>query len=157
MIISASPAISKIFYEAGYQEGDAEAPDCFSTNGVSPDPASPKKQAELCASCPQNRFGSRANLVTGAKGKACQDSKRLAVVPADDMHNETFGGPMLLRIPPASLQGMGTYNAHLQNAGHTFYSVKSFQYQYHHHLQYKIHLYHHLVRRIYLDYLFDLL
>ena len=123
VIVSASPAISKIFYEDAYSEGDTDAPDCFSTNGIHPDPASPKKQAELCATCPKNIWGSRANANTGAKGKACQDSKRLAIVPLDDMKNEQLGGPLLLRVPPASLQNMGNYNAYLQGQGHVFYSV----------------------------------
>lgn len=123
VLVRTSPAISKIWYEAPFVEGSDSPPDCFSTNGTTPDPASPKKQAELCATCPKNVFGSRANAATGAKGKACQDSKRIAVVPLSDLKNEQWGGPLLLRVPPASLSGMGTYNAHLQNAGHTYFSV----------------------------------
>jgi hypothetical protein len=124
VIVHASPAISKIWYNGGYQEGDKEAPDCFSVNGVSPDPASPDRQAELCATCPKNVWGSKTTEA-GKPGKACQDSKRLVVVPAGDLQNEMFGGPMLLRVPPASLQDMGQYNDMLGQMGHRFYTVRT--------------------------------
>lgn len=123
VIVRASPVIAKIYYEKAYVDGDDSPPDCFSVNGTTPDPTSPKKQADLCAICPKNAFGSRANANTGAKGKACSDTKRLAIVPLNDLHNERFGGPLLLRVPPSSLRNMGTYSSHLQNAGHTHFSV----------------------------------
>ena len=124
VIVHSSPAVSKIYYEGQYSEGDSEAPDCFSVNGHNPDPASPKKQAELCATCPNNIWGSKT-MANGKPGKACQDSKRLVVVPANDLANELFGGPMLLRVPPASLQDMGAYNSQLQQFGHAFYTVRT--------------------------------
>ncbi len=124
IIVHASPSIAKIWYDGQYAEGDNEAPDCFSVNGVNPDPASPRKQSELCATCPRNVWGSKT-LPSGKAGKECQDSKRLVVVPADDIANEMFGGPMLLRVPPASLQDMGKYNSDLQQFGHAFYTVRT--------------------------------
>lgn len=124
VIINASPVISKIWYEDGYIEGSTEAPDCFSVNGMAPDPASPKKQNDVCATCPKNMWGSKTTAA-GKPGKACQDSKRLVVVPANDLANEMFGGPMLLRIPPASLQDMGQYASVLQQYNHKFYTVKT--------------------------------
>ncbi len=122
VIVKASPVIAKIFYAEGYSEGDKEAPDCWSVNGQTPDPASPAKQCQTCAACPQNIWGSRMTAA-GKPGKACQDSKRLAVVPAGDLRNEMFGGPMLLRVPAASLQDMGAYSSLLQQHGHSYFSV----------------------------------
>jgi hypothetical protein len=122
VIVKASPVIAKIFYAEGYSEGDKEAPDCWSVNGQTPDPASPSKQCQTCAACPQNIWGSRMTAA-GKAGKACQDSKRLAVVPAGDLRNEMFGGPMLLRVPAASLQDMGAYSSLLQQHGHSYFSV----------------------------------
>jgi hypothetical protein len=107
-IVGISPAIAKIWYDKRYQEGDNAAPDCWSTNGVSPDLASPKKQCSTCAACPQNVFGSRITEA-GKKGKACQDNRRLAVVPMGDVSNEGYGGPMLLRLPPMSLANLDKY------------------------------------------------
>jgi hypothetical protein len=124
VIINSAPSLSKIFYERGYVEGSTEPPDCLSVNGKTPDPASPKKQAEVCTLCPKNAWGSKTTEA-GKQGKACQDSKRLVVVPAGDLRNEMFGGPMLLRVPPASLADTAQYSAVLERVGHTFFSVRT--------------------------------
>lgn len=124
VILKASPILSKIFYEKGYEEGSTAAPDCFSVNGVTPDPASPKKQAQVCAACPHNAFGTR-RLANGemGKGKACQDSKRLAVVPAGDIDNEALDGPMLLRVPAGSFKDLKTYADAMNSQGFPYYGV----------------------------------
>lgn len=103
VIVNSSPDLSKIYYKKRYEEGDDAAPDCFSVDGHKPDPTSPNKQSSLCATCKHNVFGS-AITESGSKAKACADNRRIAIVPAKDPHNETFGGPMMLRVPPASLQ-----------------------------------------------------
>lgn len=122
VILKGAAYISKIWYENGYVEGSTAAPDCFSPNGVVPDPASAKRQANACASCPRNVWGSKITDA-GKKGKACGDSKRLAVVPLADIPNETFGGPMLLRVPAASLQDLATYGNKMQNLGYPYYGI----------------------------------
>ncbi len=122
VILKAAPYISKIWYEQGYVEGSTAAPDCFSPNGVVPDPQSVKKQSNACATCPQNVWGSKITEA-GKKGKACSDSKRLAVVPVGDIPNETFGGPMLLRVPAASLQDLATFGNKMQNLGYPYYAI----------------------------------
>ena len=124
VMVKASPVISKIFYAEGYSEGDKEAPDCWSVNGEAPDPAAPHKQCTTCAACPQNIWGSKM-MPSGKPGKACQDSKRIAVVPADDMMNTAFGGPMLLRIPAASLQDMSAYSTMLQQHGYPYFGMRT--------------------------------
>src|SRR5262245_58923604 len=43
VVVKSPQVISKIWYEAGYVEGSSAAPDCFSANGLTPDPASLKK------------------------------------------------------------------------------------------------------------------
>jgi len=108
VLVKASPNISKIFYEDGYSEGSDSAPSCFSNDGITPDPESEAKQAISCAACPQNVWGSRITD-NNKKAKACADSRRVAVAPADDIANEVMGGPMLLRIPAASLKDMSTF------------------------------------------------
>lgn len=108
VVVKSASNLSKIYFEQGYVEGSNAAPDCFSTNGIVPDPAANKKQARACGGCPKNAWGSRVSEA-GKQGKACGDSKRLAVVPAGDLKNEAMGGPMLLRVPAASLQDMVTF------------------------------------------------
>lgn len=123
VVLKASQHLSKIFYEAGYTEGSTAAPDCFSTNGVTPDMASAKRQANACAACPKNAWGSAISRVSGKAAKACQDSKRIAIVPLDDLKNELYGGPMLLRIPAASLQELAQFGQKMQALGYPYYSI----------------------------------
>lgn len=122
VILKSASYISKIWYEKGYVEGSTAAPDCFSPNGVVPDPQSAKKQSNACANCPQNVWGSKITEA-GKKGKACSDSKRLAVTPVGDIANETFGGPMLLRVPAASLQDLATFGNKMQNLGYPYFAI----------------------------------
>lgn len=114
VILKASSVISKIWYKDGYVEGSDAAPDCFSTNGVTPDMSSKNRQANTCAACPMNAWGSRVTA-NGKGGKACSDSKRIAVVPLRDIRNEVYGGPMLLRVPAASLNELAQFGNKLQS------------------------------------------
>jgi hypothetical protein len=122
VILKASGHVSKIFYEGGYEEGSASPPDCYSTNGVTPDAGSQKKQAATCALCPKNQWGSRITP-QGKQGKACSDSKRLAVTPLGDIANEGMGGPMLLRVPAASLRDLAAYGEKMQALGYPYYAI----------------------------------
>lgn len=124
VIVGVSPNISKQWYDKKFTEGDDAAPDCFSVNGVHPDPASPKKQCESCAVCPQNIWGSRITDA-GKKGKNCQDSRRVAVVPVADIVNADFGGAMMLRLPPTSLSGFASFNKELARFGAQPYMVNT--------------------------------
>jgi len=122
VILQAAKTVSKIWYKDGYVEGSNAAPDCFSNNGVVPEVSSKLKQCETCAACPMNQWGSRITPA-GKQGKACSDSKRLAVVPEQDMLNEAHGGPMLLRVPAASLQDIAMYGQKMQQMGFPYYAV----------------------------------
>lgn len=104
VLVQASPQISKLYYEKKYAEGDDAAPTCFSLDGIKPDKSSEKIQSETCATCPHNVWGSRVTE-NGNKTKACADNRRVAVVPYPDLTNNN-DGPMLLRVPPASLASL---------------------------------------------------
>lgn len=122
VVLKASQHVSKIWYENGYVEGSTAAPDCFSNNGITPEVTAAKKQCETCALCPMNQWGSRTTPA-GKAGKACSDSKRLAVAPLNDLNNELYGGPMLLRVPAASLQDAAMYGQKLAQLGYPIFSV----------------------------------
>lgn len=122
VIVKGSPQISKIYYPGAYNEGDADAPDCFSIDGVKPDPGAANAQAPTCASCPKNIWGSKITE-QGNKTKACSDSRRIAIVPYPDLKNESFGGPLLLRVPPASLQELKSYGESLEAVGAPYQAV----------------------------------
>jgi len=122
VILKASKAISKIFYSKKYEEGDDTAPDCWSIDGIAPDPASTNKQHANCATCPNNVWGSRVTD-SGKKAKACADNRRLAVVPLHDIGNETFGGPMLMRVPAASLADLAQFGNLMAKKGYPYNAI----------------------------------
>lgn len=125
VLVKAAAGISKVWYETGYVEGSNAPPDCWSVDGRVPDRASPKLQNPTCAGCRWNAWGSSRTQGGSGKGKDCADSKRLAIVPAADVENEVNGGPMLLRIPPASLGELGKYYQELASMGLNYFEVET--------------------------------
>lgn len=122
VIVKASPAVSKLYYSKAYTEGDDAPPLCFSLNGEKPDDGSAEKQSPTCAACPHNAWGSRITE-SGGKAKACSDNRRLAIVPYPDIDNVTFGGPMLLRVPPTSLQELARLGDSLKQTGLPYQAI----------------------------------
>lgn len=120
VIVKAAGVKSKIYYP-DWKPGSNEPPHCFSTNGLAPDPGAKHKQHASCAACPMNAWGSRISEA-GKPGKACADSKRLAVVPMIDIPNELFGGPMLLRVPAASLNELAEFGDGMSKLGFPYFS-----------------------------------
>jgi hypothetical protein len=118
IIIGVAENLSKTFYADGYVSGNDSPPDCFSLDAITSDPSSPNRQAIKCAQCPQNVWGSKTS--GGGRAKACADQRRLAVVPAGDITNESLGGPMLLRLPPTSLANLANYSSLLERRGADF-------------------------------------
>ena len=101
VIVKVNKGTSKVFYLNGYKEGEQAKPDCFSNNGDRPDAGSKQPQAKSCQACAHNQWGSKIGE-NGGKGKACQDSVRIAIAPPDQVND-----PMLLRVPPASIKALG--------------------------------------------------
>ena len=124
VLVKASPNLSKIFYAKAYAEGDDQTPDCYSLDSIKPDPGSMQKQCDSCAACPQNVWGSKITP-TGSKTKACADARRVACVPSADVVNEIAGGPMLLRVPPASLAELANYGDRLRANGWPYYGLST--------------------------------
>jgi hypothetical protein len=121
VIVKASPAVSKLFYNKNFEEGDDAKPDCFSLDGVRPDASVQQPPSPTCINCPKNAWGSKITN-TGQQLKACADHKRLAIVPFGDLRNEG-NGPMLLRVPPASLQNLAGLAAPLKKLGSPYQAV----------------------------------
>jgi len=113
VVVGANPRLSKTWYaKAWTPESEPSSPDCFSLDGISPDTASTDPQNDLCASCPQNAWGSKVTP-QGKQIKACSDQKRLAVVSADDPTGPVY----LLQVTPAALAGLGQYQKELSHRG----------------------------------------
>jgi hypothetical protein len=121
VIVKSSPVITKTYYIKGWEDGANSPPDCFSSNGITPDANAPHKQNTVCKTCRWDAFNSRSQ--EGSKGKACQDNRRIAIVPAKDIDNEALGGPMLLRVPPASLKELVNHAVRLDQKGLPYFGV----------------------------------
>jgi hypothetical protein len=113
VIVGANPRLSKTFYaEQWSKDSEPAGPDCFSLDGVKPDSSVAAPENDVCASCPNNAWGSRV-APNGQQLKACSDQKRLAVVSADD----PTGAIYLLQVTPAALKGLNTYQKELSMRG----------------------------------------
>lgn len=122
VVVKANAFLNKQYFEGKYVEGSTAPPVCYSLDGVKPAEAAIKKQATTCALCPKNQFGSMVGD-NGTKMKACRDTKKLAVVPAADIRNETLGGAMLFRVPPGSLKDLSAMADALKGRGYPYNSV----------------------------------
>jgi len=113
VIVGANPHLSKVWYASAYTEDrETSTPDCFSLNGQTPHEKSELQQSDLCASCPQNAWGSRVTP-EGRKVKACADQKRLALVMADKPDGDIY----LLQVTPSSLGNLNAYQKTLMARG----------------------------------------
>lgn len=120
VLLKVNKAASKVFYLKGYDKDNSEGqkPDCYSNDGVEPAADSANKQAKKCATCPHNQWGSRITEKGASKGKACSDAVRVAVAPAGQLNDA-----MLLRVPPASIRGLGEYGQSLAKRGVPYNAV----------------------------------
>lgn len=117
VILDANPRLSKVYYPSGYEEGSVEKPTCYSNDSVAPAEDAPEKQSVKCATCAHNQWGSRITD-NGKKGKACADSRRMAVATVSQPNE-----PMLVRVPAASLGPLAEYGDMLQKRGVNFSAV----------------------------------
>lgn len=113
IIVGANPRLSKTYYEGTYSpDAEETGPICYSLGGVAPAADAKTPQNDLCATCPQNAWGSK-KTAQGAEVKACADQKRLAVVAADDPSGPVY----LLQVTPAALKGLNAYQRELSMRG----------------------------------------
>lgn len=108
VIMKSKPNVDKIWYATKFVPGqEAQKPDCSSSNGQTPDAGCPLPQATACAGCPQNVFGTGTDASGNpTKGKACQDSKSLALFANGKVYR--------MKIPAMSLKNLGAYARLLQ-------------------------------------------
>ena len=92
------------FYEGAYDKDNITPPACFAIGSnplqLVPSDNSPNKQNDTCKGCPMNEFGS------SGKGKACKNSRVLAVLPPDASDDT----PMwLLKVSPTAIKAFDSY------------------------------------------------
>lgn len=120
VLVKANRNTSKMYYINGYTEGaEATKPDCFSNDGVRPDEASESKQSASCSTCKHNVWGSKVSTDgKGGKGKACQDTVRVAISAPTQLND-----PFLIRVPPASIRSLGELGSTLKKRGVGYQAV----------------------------------
>lgn len=97
-----------MFYDRPYDPQNPTAPACFAMGRVlssmTPDPDSPAVQADSCAVCPLNAFGSGSN----GKSKACKNTRELAVLLVDPENPDSINDPAVpiytMSVPPTGLR-----------------------------------------------------
>lgn len=109
---------TKTYYEGTYQSGDSAPPTCASSDGIAPDPWVTNPQAQKCAACPKNMFGS-ATSRSGKKAKACRDSKRLWVALPENINGTVYA----LGVPVTSLKAVSELGRKIQAHGIPLASV----------------------------------
>lgn len=113
VIVGSNPRLSKTFYAKAWDpNAEPTAPDCSSMDGVRPDANVAEPQNDLCATCPHNAWGSKKGP-QGQDLKACSDSKRIAVVSADDPSGPVY----LMLVTPAALKDLNQYQKDLSHRG----------------------------------------
>lgn len=92
------------YYTSQWDPNNPKPPVCFARGRVIaemvPEEEAPEKQSEACAPCPHNQFGSRGN------GKACKNTRNLAVVLAEDIEKLADGDRPdmhLISVSPTAL------------------------------------------------------
>lgn len=110
VIVGANPNVSKIFYAKAYDPNATDMrPDCFSNDGVRPDPSVQDPVSKSCKTCPNNELGSKITP-SGAKSKLCNDQRHLCVVSALDP--KTL---YALTIPVSSMKSLREYIQNLKS------------------------------------------
>lgn len=81
---------------------------------LEPSEESHDRQADACAGCPQNEFGSSDR----GKGKACKNQVRLALLHVDNLRPDLIHDAqiVMLRVPPTSLTA---WAAHVKKIANT--------------------------------------
>lgn len=96
---------ANMFYDRPYDPNNPSPPACFAIGKIPgemvPSDNAPDPQSGDCASCWANEFGSRGN------GKACKNSRRLAVMLAEDEPGD--GDVFTLDVSPTALKAFDAY------------------------------------------------
>jgi len=116
-ILRAKEHPERSYYVKPYVEGEEQAPDCKSENGITPDADCVYPQNTSCAGCRHNAWGTGTKADgTPSGGKACKERKLIVVAPVDKdgiVFEKAFG----MSIPPTSLTPYGKYVDQLKMHG----------------------------------------
>jgi len=102
------------YWNTPYNPNQLTDPVCFALSrefgDLAPSADATTPQAEHCAVCPRNVFGSAPN----GKAKSCKNTRRLAIVPPDATLETA---PMLLDASPTAISAFESYLLELATEG----------------------------------------
>ena len=111
-VILAGP-VERLYYDSRYDPTKIVGPKCFAiattATGMGPSAAVADPMHKECEGCPQNEWGSASN---GGKGKACRETRRLLLLPADSIASPSAvqaAEVVALRPPVTSIRAYTTY------------------------------------------------
>lgn len=100
----------RAWYDGPYDPDSPQVPACYALDSGEPHPDAIDPQADLCADCPKNKWGTappRPGSNVPGKGKACREGARLVVVPAGV---PLKSAPMYMaKIPVTSLSAVNNF------------------------------------------------
>jgi len=106
---------SNNYFEGLYNPKEPQPPVCFAIGRevatIAASKNAPKAQGTLCKECPKNEWGSDPQ---GGKGKACKNTRRLLVVPANATDKTQ---PWVLNVSPTGLKHFDKYINTLGDVG----------------------------------------
>lgn len=113
-------SFANAYWAVSFDEaGGGNPPTCSSIDGITPDFNSEDVQAERCAVCPKNKFGS------DGRGKSCKNMMRVHLLMEGD------STPYRLTLPPSNMRAMSDYISGVSLKGipfqlvYTQFSLKS--------------------------------
>ena len=97
---------AKSYYAESFGADDeATLPDCFSHDGIKPDPSVAQPIHDSCITCPYNAWGSDVKDGKPREGKRCKDHKMLYFLKPQDLDGQIW----VMRVPATSLKMLNKY------------------------------------------------
>lgn len=112
-VVVLADVFENTYYAAEYDPDNKAPPDCYAFGDdekeMGPHPQAMNPQAAKCATCPQNQWGSSSK--GKGTGKACQNRRRLAIIPAGDLSPEGVASAEVayFKVPVTSGKFWGAY------------------------------------------------
>jgi hypothetical protein len=106
----------RAYYSKPYQPDVMATPDCYSYDSVAPHEKAKIPQADVCAQCRFNEFGSAQN----GKGKACKEGAKFAAIHADALESpEKIAAATIIagRLSVLNSKGFRNYTGYFEEAG----------------------------------------
>lgn len=108
-VIIVDHCLENAYYDGAFDPNNPQSPVCFALtqneDEMAPHEDSTEPQCESCDQCEFNKFGS----ATTGRGKACKNTRRLALIMGEDMENIAGAEVAYLKLPPTSIKAWTGY------------------------------------------------